>query len=122
VSHGRVSFDQHIGRTGLKEGHPLGGMADNAAAGAARDFVAGAAGLASVLPAPGGNGSAGNGSDGTHIDGQSAQNTNRYAAGGGGGAGRIRISTGCGGTLNINSAAVFFPTVDTICVTKGTLN
>ena len=82
----------------------------------------GTAGLASVLPAPGGYSVAGNGSDGTHIDGQSAQSIDRYAAGGGGGAGRIRMNTGCGGTLNLNSAAVFSPSTVTTCVTNGTLN
>jgi hypothetical protein len=42
--------------------------------------------------------------------------------GGGGGAGRIRINTGCGGALNINSSALLTPGSTTPCYSTGTLN
>ena len=42
-------------------------------------------------------------------------------AGGGGGAGRIRINTGCGGALNLNSSSLVSPGSSTTCYTTGTL-
>jgi hypothetical protein len=70
-------------------------------------------------PAIGGNGSAG----ATASGGNGTPDTTPpgWYAGGGGGAGRIRINTGCGGTLLVVPSAVISPYESTGCYTKGAL-
>jgi hypothetical protein len=64
----------------------------------------------------GGFGSAGNMING----GAGSPSTNDYS-GGGGGAGRIRINTGCGGVLNLNSSGLLTPDQTTACYSAGML-
>jgi len=70
----------------------------------------------------GGNGIGGVGSSATSINGGAGTvMTTANFGGGGGGAGRIRINTGCGGALNVNSSALLTPGTTTPCYTTGTL-
>jgi hypothetical protein len=60
---------------------------------------------------------------GDNIDGQEGNPapTKLNVAGGGGGVGRIRINTGCGGTLVISSNAIISPSTKTTCYSTGEL-
>ena len=86
-------------------------------------------GLASDQPAIGsrqdtaGTRRAGNGGAGAVANGGKAEPppTGLSSGGGGGGVGRIRINTGCGGTLTVASSAVISPAESTGCYTKGAL-
>jgi hypothetical protein len=105
-----------------------GVLAANGGAGAAYGNAYGyGAALPSDQPASGqdakGMNVAGNGSAGaTSSGGNATVDPNfPYYAGGGGGAGRIRINTGCGGTLTVVPSAVISPYESTGCFTKGVL-
>jgi hypothetical protein len=70
----------------------------------------------------GGSGIGGVGSSATSINGgPGTVMTTANFGGGGGGAGRIRINTGCGGALNVNSSALLTPGTTTPCYSTGTL-
>lgn len=100
-----------------------GAIVANGASGAGYNG-AGQAGQVSLLSATGGNGFGGPGSSATSInggDGVPGSATVVNWAGGGGGAGRIRINTGCGGALNLNSSSLVSPGSSTTCYTTGTL-
>jgi hypothetical protein len=79
--------------------------------------------LASDQPAlgvqTGGDGGAGAKPNGS--PGNQAAATQKLA-GGGGGVGRIRINTGCGGTLTVTSSAVISPFKSTNCYTTGSID
>jgi hypothetical protein len=72
--------------------------------------------------AAGGEMLGGIGSSATSINGGAGTVSATDFGGGGGGAGRIRINTGCGGALNINSSALLTPGSTTPCYSTGTLN
>jgi hypothetical protein len=96
-----------------------GVVAANGAAGAGFNN-SGQGGLGSDQAAQGSFGGAGGaGATSTGADGQIGT-FNSYS-GGGGGVGRIRINTGCGGTLTIPMSAVISPYKSTGCYTNGTL-
>jgi hypothetical protein len=78
-------------------------------------------GQPSLRPAVGGGSVAGNGSAGANINGGDAL-LQSNPAGGGGGAGRIRINTGCGGSFKPSSGAIISPTSATTCFTTGPLD
>jgi hypothetical protein len=90
--------------------------------GSGGDFYGGVDGMASSSPAlghdTGGNGGAGDDKDGTPAN-EAA--TKVAASGGGGGVGRIRINTGCGGSLVVSSSAVISPSSKSKCYTTGDL-
>lgn len=70
----------------------------------------------------GGSGIGGVGSSATAINGgDGTVMTTANFGGGGGGAGRIRINTGCGGALNLNSSALLTPGSSTPCYSTGAL-
>lgn len=90
--------------------------------GSGGDAYNGADGPASAEPAAarsnGGPGAAGDTANGTQGN---AAGTALNTAGGGGGVGRIRINTGCGGTLVVSSTAIISPSEKTKCYTTGEL-
>jgi hypothetical protein len=99
-----------------------GALTAAGASGAAYHGV-GQNGPVSLAAAVGGsNGIGGAGSSATSINGGNGtvMGTADFG-GGGGGAGRVRINTGCGGALNINTSSLVTPGSTTPCYTTGTL-
>lgn len=97
-----------------------GALVANGASGASYSSP-GTDGQVSLMAAPGGGNLGGAGSSATVINGGDGMASGSNFSGGGGGAGRIRINTGCGGTLNTNSSALISPGASTTCFTTGTL-
>ena len=93
----------------------------NGGSGSATGNGASQPGQPSLQPAVGGGKVAGNGSAGANINGGDAL-LQSNPAGGGGGAGRIRINTGCGGSFKPSSGAIISPTSATTCVSTGPLD
>jgi hypothetical protein len=99
-----------------------GTLAANGGNGSVLNGGFGGDGQPSDQPSTEQRGNGGQGSAASVIAGGDAKPTSDYpSAGGGGAAGRIRINTGCGGTLKINSGAVISPSIGTACTTMGTL-
>jgi hypothetical protein len=82
---------------------------------------AGSDGQVTLTAAPGGGTLGGAGSSATTISGGNGISAVGNWSGGGGGAGRIRINTGCGGALNLNSSSLMSPGSSTPCFTTGAL-
>ena len=99
-----------------------GVVAVNGAGGGGGYLQAGQEGQPSATPAAGG-GIGGKGAAGSTANGSDAQPwVSGRSGGGGGGAGRIRINTGCGGSLTVTAAAVISPDSTSGCFTEGTLH
>jgi hypothetical protein len=100
-----------------------GTLAANGGAGSVLNGGFGAPGMASDQPTTEARNQGGQGSASAVIAGGDAHaGAGFQTAGGGGGAGRIRMNTGCGGTLKLNSGAIVSPGAGTTCTTSGTLS
>jgi hypothetical protein len=78
-------------------------------------------GLAGRNPALDMSDGGGPGSADTLVNGGDGVSTPGTYAGGGGGAGRIRLNTGCGGVLLVTSNAIISPAQSTECFSEGQL-